>query len=420
MKVLVSAIACNPSRGSEPFIGWNAVSALARQHELTVLTHARNRPEIEQRLKSPDPGWIKPPRFVYVGVIKNWSHNRLIAKFQAWKSYLAWGRHALKAAKLEIAREPFDLAHHITYATWRVGSPLWQLGLPFVWGPIGGAGNYPLRFFSLLSPGAVTLELARSLSSRLSRFLGAQGSAKSATRIVAANRETADLMIKLRGSTEGISTLSVTFFTAEQRARLLNLETAMPKGPLKIFGGGNIIGSKGVALALRALSKVMKSGVKFHYTVAGGGPEIGHLKRLVQRLGIGEKVTFVEMLKGDDYLKALAESHLYLLPSFRETSGITLLEAMLAECVPVVVDASAQGETVREAGGYAVSVSHPEATATELADVICLLDRDRKLLREKAQASRKYVVERHSREAYLETINRIYREAVAAQNEVGG
>jgi hypothetical protein len=39
MRVLISAIACHPHRGSEAYFGWAAVNALARKHNLTVLTH---------------------------------------------------------------------------------------------------------------------------------------------------------------------------------------------------------------------------------------------------------------------------------------------------------------------------------------------------------------------------------------------
>lgn len=37
LKVLVSAYACSPERGSEPAVGWGFVSALRKFHDLWVI-----------------------------------------------------------------------------------------------------------------------------------------------------------------------------------------------------------------------------------------------------------------------------------------------------------------------------------------------------------------------------------------------
>src|ERR1700680_3319916 len=47
MKILVSAYACEPGKGSEPGVGWNWVMQVARFHEVWVITRANNRQAIE-------------------------------------------------------------------------------------------------------------------------------------------------------------------------------------------------------------------------------------------------------------------------------------------------------------------------------------------------------------------------------------
>ncbi|HLE82176.1 MAG TPA: glycosyltransferase family 1 protein, partial [Dehalococcoidia bacterium] len=42
-KVLISAYACEPGKGSEPNVGWNVAREMARQHDVWVLTRANNR-----------------------------------------------------------------------------------------------------------------------------------------------------------------------------------------------------------------------------------------------------------------------------------------------------------------------------------------------------------------------------------------
>ncbi len=63
LKVLVSAYACEPDKGSEPGVGWNWVKQIAKTHETWVLTRANNRESIERELQeNPMPG----AHFVYL------------------------------------------------------------------------------------------------------------------------------------------------------------------------------------------------------------------------------------------------------------------------------------------------------------------------------------------------------------------
>jgi hypothetical protein len=62
MKVLISAYACNPFRGSEEGVGWGWVTAIARSHDVCVLTADYHREDIEKALAE-DPvlrGRVRP------------------------------------------------------------------------------------------------------------------------------------------------------------------------------------------------------------------------------------------------------------------------------------------------------------------------------------------------------------------------
>src|SRR5271167_4706710 len=168
MRVLVSAIACNPYQGSESYFGWAAVNCLGKEHELLVITSGRNRPDLEKaRAGGQVPHNV---RFFYAGEFKPWHPNRLLARIQSWKEYIQFEKDSLHVGR-EIQRtEGLDLVHHVTYSTWRVASPLWQLGVPFVFGPIAGNEPFPFRLFPVLSPAGAAFELARKTSNVLSRF----------------------------------------------------------------------------------------------------------------------------------------------------------------------------------------------------------------------------------------------------------
>ena len=57
LRVLVSAYACEPAKGSEPGVGWRIAREMARYHEVWVLTRTNNRPSIAAALdRDPIPG----------------------------------------------------------------------------------------------------------------------------------------------------------------------------------------------------------------------------------------------------------------------------------------------------------------------------------------------------------------------------
>src|SRR6185437_13826474 len=69
MRVLLSAFACEPHKGSEPEVGWQWAMQMARFHDVTVLTQSKNRAGIESALKSL--GGKRPePHFIYFDLPK--------------------------------------------------------------------------------------------------------------------------------------------------------------------------------------------------------------------------------------------------------------------------------------------------------------------------------------------------------------
>src|SRR5438094_7609609 len=110
LKVLISAYACEPNKGSEPEVGWQWALQMARFHEVTVLTRANNRRAIEKALES-----VRDreslPKFVY--------HDRssLLLDLKRWSKaiklyYLLWQKSAHELVKQLHDTHHFDLMHH--------------------------------------------------------------------------------------------------------------------------------------------------------------------------------------------------------------------------------------------------------------------------------------------------------------------
>ena len=419
MKILVSAIACNPYLGSENYFGWSAVKCLAQDHEVCVITGSRNRSDLARATAE---GLVPPNvQFVYAGEFKEWHPNRLLARLQSWKEYIHFAKDSLGVAKELHRTEQFHLVHHVTYATWRVATPLWQLGVPFIFGPIGGYEQFPFRIFPILSPASAAFELLRKVSNVLSRHSpGVRRGICRAAHIFAATTETEQLVKTVRGSGQGISRLLMGFYSTAKVAAFSRF-AAQKKldGPLRLFASGSLGGHKGLGLALQALHRVKKNRVDFRYLLGANGPEVPHLKKLVARLNLEREVVFGDTMSSEDYQRELGNTHVYLLPSMRESVGLTMMEAMLAGCVPIVADCGGPNFIVTEDCGYKIPVTTPERMIEEMANIILAIDRDRKIISEKGAVSSKRIATHFTEENYRRTINAVYQSVTRCEANPG-
>ncbi|MBU6183175.1 MAG: glycosyltransferase family 4 protein, partial [Verrucomicrobia bacterium] len=358
MKILLSAVACDPYRGSEAHFGWMALKALAARHDIWVLGHAKDGESMERARTE---GLIGSNVHFYPHSSWGWRHNnRLVARIQNWRDYQIWTQQVLETARRLEREVGFDVLHHSTLSTWRVPSELWRLGKKFVWGPIGGAEVFPLRLLGGAGVAPAGFELLRRLQDFLAfRSPGLEKAVRNSAWIFASTPETLALVRHVAGSAEKSSLLSAAFFSDSQIRALSRPEGLFPfmrDGTLRLFAGGELEVRKGLHLALHALAEIQKRGIDFRYHVAGHGPELERLKSLSSRLGIAAKVEFSRPLSGDGYRKKLWETDAYLLPSLRDSAGLTLMEAMLAGCVPVVADCGGPGLIVDQSCGAKVAV----------------------------------------------------------------
>jgi len=421
MKVLIAAIACHPTAGSEAHVGWQAVSLLRHEHELWVLTSLWCKEGIEQVVFK-ESGW-ENVHFIYVDEalgVRPSHPNRMIARLESWTRYHAWCRHAQKVASRLIKEIDFDLGHHVTYASWRMGSPLSGLGILWIWGPIGGGERFPWQLIKILSPVAAIFEIIRALSTKVSTFSpSVRRAVRDASLILPNNPETEDLLIGLGATPEKMRRLVQSFLPGERLDRLKPGYKEDPKtcGILRIVAGGNLEGRKGVAIALKALALVKQSGIPFQYRYLGKGPELGYLKKITERLCLSAEVEFCDSLRGEDYIRALQESHIYLLPSLREGVPLTQMEAMAAGCIPVVAACGGAGPMALEAGFQPISVGSASQMAEAIAERLRGLWNLPLSWGTQSESSTRAIREKYSAEYYGTEINSFYRFAIACPKQ---
>ena len=410
MRVLIAAIACQPKGGSEGYVGWSCVNAISIDHEVHVITSGVFQKEIEKELAThPRRSKIS---FSFTGEAFRWHENRLIARAQSWMQYGRWVKEASEIARTVCEERHFDVLHHITYATWRMGTPLAGLSRPLIFGPVGGGERFPLSFLNMLSPLSGLFEILRSASGWLAKkSKRVKQSISTSALLLANNRETKELFLSLGGLEAKIEIMSQSFLSAE---RMKQLKCAQPKSnsqeKLTIFAGGNLEGRKGVAIVLRALSILSQWKIPYEFTYGGKGPELRHLIQLARKLHLRDSnVRLGQVLTQENYFCELKRAHIYLLPSLREGAPVTMMEAMAASCVPVVGKCGGAAMLVNEDCGILIPITSPSVMAETIADKLRFLWKNPAVLRKLGDSASLRVEEKCSENFYRKQINRYYQ-----------
>ena len=372
--------------------------------------------------RAQEEGLIPPNlKFRFLGEPKNYHPNRLIARFQSWVRFFIFTQRLLASANSWHADEGFDLVQHITYTTWRVASPLWKLGIPFIWGPISGTELFPTSCLNSLSLSSRCFEIIRSIQSSLARISPAiRACAKNAFCIPVPHQQAQSFIQNLRGSKSGVP-ICHNFFFPETRMNALHTtrHTTSNLQPLRAFAAGNLEGRKGIAIALQAIFLAKKAGVRVEYHVTSQGPELAHLKRLSKGLQLTDQVILGERFDAADFAAALATFDIVLLPSLRDGAGLSIMEAMLAGCVPIVADWCGPAEFVTPECGYKVPVSDPTSMAIQIARILYDLDKDRDLLKAKGKLAEDRICSAYNEGQFLDFIRQLYKRNKASDHSVG-
>ena len=367
-RVLLFAYACSPDHGSEPGVGWNRAVEAARSCDTWVVCEeSRYGPPIRQYLAVRGP--ISGLTFVFVPKVA-WPRPIRWLPGLAHLGYHLWQRRADRVAAQLHAKVGFDLVHQVTFCGYREPSYLWRLGVPFVWGPVGGTQNYPWRFLAMAGPAGAVREVVRSVLNgfQLRFSLQVRRAARSAAVILAANTTVQrDLARKLRVSPR---------LQLETGIRAVNTVSRPPsQGPLRILWSGELQCWKALPLLLHALA-ALPADVRYELRVLGQGPLENRWRRLALKLGVDRQTTWIGWLPFQEALGQYVWADVLAFTSLRDTSGNVVLEA-LAEGLPVIcLDHQGVRDIVTKECGIKVPVTRPRDSIAGLAAAIDRLARD--------------------------------------------
>jgi glycosyltransferase involved in cell wall biosynthesis len=376
LKILVSAFACHPPleagapeeekllASGESILGWNIVNQIARFSDVWVLTQTRNRPGIERARARGEAAGI---HFHYLD-FRLWWKPLWHKSFTLHLYYYFWQWLALDAARRLRQEVDFDLAQHATFANdWMPSYIGARLGLPFVWGPIGGGQRNPKGFESHYGFSARLAELGRLTAQEFGRRMvrGRRQCLARARAILACNEET---RLKIPERHRG----KVRFFPVTGINRG-DLHDPRPRtedeATYRLLTTGRLVRYKRFDFALRAVEAFSRRnpGARVLLEIVGDGPEGPSLKSLADSLKLGDRVRFIPWMPRQELIARMTACDAFLFPSLREGGGIVVIEAMACGKPVVALNAAGPGFHVQPEWGIKIEPQNPIQVVDDLA-----------------------------------------------------
>lgn len=350
MKILLSAFAFAPNVGSEPGVGWRWAAELAKHHEVTVIT------DVTRRILVEAVGVALPPnvRVVYYRpvLLRSVPLNSTTAQLL----YTAWQFGLLGFARRLLHEHGFDLAIHCTYGVFRHPSFLGYLGIPFVFGPVGGGEDAPLALKRSIRGREKIKELLRSLLNKAALFDPFLWAAYAKSTLILTKTEDTRRALPWLFRRRAIVYPEIGIDAPAGIQALAR----QPGEPLRVLFAGRLLGWKGAHLAIRAVAQAIAQGVPVEFTLLGKGPFEPELRRVAASLNIQDRISWVNQLPQQELFAMYQTMHCFLFPSLHDSSGNVVLEAQ-ANGLPVIcLDLGGPATLITTETAIVVSTKHQD------------------------------------------------------------
>lgn len=418
-RVLLSAFGCIAGHGGEPGTGWGWAQALAEAgHDVTVLTHPKGRaendawlkvhPAPELRIEYVDSGVWTPAATFISRSGKEWWDSK------GWQlPYLAWQQAALGRARKIHQHDCFDVVHHVSYCTLVTGSPLWRLGIPFVFGPVGGAQRSP-RGAAPLYGEERYVERLRSFVVSMTRVNPfARRAVHNAAVVLTTNGDTASVVSSIGARRlEMMCGAGIDADAIGQGSRQGSTAESTPSGRARVIWVGRLNTWKGPGLAIDAFASTARR-VDAELHIVGTGPLAEHIRDRIAAHDLQDRVVLHGNVPWDEVQALLASSDVMLFTSLRDTFATQIVEGAFAGLPIVSLDLHGVASLVPNDAAIKVPFTTLRETVGGLGDALTSVLSDSERRSAMSRAARRFGEDQTwSRRA--EHMTAIYREVLDA------
>lgn len=166
---------------------------------------------------------------------------------------------------------------------------------------------------------------------------------------------------------------------------------------------------KGVEHLIEAARILRDRGTPHQVLIAGKGDDAYEtkLREQTRRLDLGDHVSFLGMVVGDEKVSLYRASDVFVLPTSQENFGFVFFEALAAGCPVVTTRGVDTWPELQQAGSMIIDQS-----PTAIADAVVAVTSDRTKRDELGRRGRDWVFEHMDPDRIVESFEKFYAEAI--------
>ncbi len=317
MKILLSAYACEPNKGSESEISWSWIKYLSKtNHKVFVITRKSNEAKIKKNK-------FNNVTFLYYDLPKSLIY--LIKggrnKPNSYLYFFLWQVGIFFKFFSFIKKKKFDYIHHITLGSYRIPSLLCYFDSKFIYGPLAGGETTPRNLVQKFSLKAQIFENLRLISNKLIKFSPIVNYTFSKSyKIFLTSKDCIKYMPqKLRKKCSIMPALSNNQIKYSFKKKIYNK---------KIYFAGRLVEWKGIILLLKIFKKISLTNNEIKLNIYGDGPCKKRIINFIEENKFRKRIQVHGKLDQKKLVKEIKKNDLLIFPTFRDSGGFVLLEAL--------------------------------------------------------------------------------------------
>jgi glycosyltransferase involved in cell wall biosynthesis len=182
-----------------------------------------------------------------------------------------------------------------------------------------------------------------------------------------------------------------------------------PETPLILFLG-RVNFKKGLDLLVPAFARVLEQFPRARLAIIGPDNEryAEKVKLWCREFGIGRSVLWVDHLDPEDVKKAFVDADVFVLPSYTENFGMTVVEAMACACPVVISNKVGIWRDIKDSGaGFVV-----ELDPAQISHAICHVLQNKEEARDMGMQGRRAAREHYALSRIVGTFTHFYQELI--------
>ena len=420
-RVLLLAESCNPDWPSLPVVGYKYACSLARVADVTLVTHVRNRANIERAgdFTAPvhyvDNEWLARPMYRFSKWLRGgkdvaWSLQQMLD----YLPYLEFERRVLRSFRTDLEGGAFDIVHRITPMSPTKPSYIaGKIRQPFVIGPLNGNLDWPSAF---RAEQRREKEILRTLRNAYRYLPYTRSTYRKASGILAAFDHTIEDLIHAEPRQIiplpeiGFDPLifhpgdrTPPFSGAGERTFLYAgrlVPYKLPEAVIRAFTGSDML-------------------MKHRLRVLGDGPERERIEKIVEEAGAGDRVSFEGRKTQAEVAEAMRQSDAFVFPSIRELGAGVVIEAMATGALCMVTDYGAPGALAASGRGIRIPLKPLGPLTDDLRAAMEATLTDPQTHRDIAHAGRVFAEENFSWDKKADFTARVYEAVITGTPPLG-